>query len=132
MVEYAHKMMKHETIEPIDRKQAEHLLASEARETICPTLLRVALFEPDRRWAQKQCLRFASHKDSFVRRVAATCLGHLARIHKAIDEDEVIPVVRELLQDKDPGTRAIAEDTISDFSIYLGWDKRKIKRLLAA
>jgi len=124
--------MKYETIEPIDRKQAEHLLAKEDRETICPTLVRVALHEHDRHWAQSQCLRFASHKDPFVRGVAATCLGHLARIHKVIDEDEVIPVVRQLLHDSDPQTRAIAEDTISDFSIYLGWNKRKIKKLLAA
>ncbi len=132
MVEYWHKVMKYETVQPIDREQAEHLLAKEDRETICPTLVRVALHEPDRHWAQSQCLRFAGHKDSFVRGVAATCLGHLARIHKAIDEDEVIPVVRQLLNDSDPQTRAIAEDTISDFSIYLGWNKRKIKRLLAA
>lgn len=124
--------MKHETIEPISKDRAERLLAKDHRETICRTLLRVAMFELDRRWAQSQCLRFASHKDSFVRGVAATCLGHLARIHKVIDEDEVMPVVRQLLQDRDPQTRAIAEDTISDFSIYLGWNKRKIKKLLAA
>jgi hypothetical protein len=90
------------------------------------------MFEADRLWAQNQCLRFATHKDSFVRGVSATCLGHLARIHGKIDEDEVIPVVRQLLQDKDPLTRAKAEDAISDFSIFLGWNKRKIKKLLAA
>jgi hypothetical protein len=123
--------MKYETIKPISRAQAERLLAKDDRETICPTLVRVAMFESDRHWAQSKCLRFASHRDSFVRGVAATCLGHLARIHKAIDEDEVIPMVRQLLQDKDPQTRAIAEDTISDFSTYLGWNKRKIKKLLA-
>lgn len=124
--------MKYETIEPISRDHAKRLLAKDNRETICRALVRVATFEPDRYWVQSQCLRFASHKDSFVRGVAATCLGHLARIHRVIDEDEVMPVVRQLLQDRDPQTRAIAEDTISDFSIYLGWNKRKIKRLLAA
>lgn len=124
--------MKYETIEPISRDEAERLLAKDSREAICRTLVRVAMFEPDRRWAQSQCLRFAGHKDASVRGVAATCLGHLARIHKAIDEDEVIPVVRQLLADSNPQTRAIAEDTISDFSIYLGWNKRKVKKLLAA
>jgi hypothetical protein len=124
--------MNYETIGPIIKDRAERLLAKDHRETICRTLVSVAMFEPDRHWAQSQCLRFAGHKDSFVRGVAATCLGHLARIHKTIDEDEVIPVVRQLLRDKDPQTRAIAEDTISDFSIYLGWNKRKIKKLLAA
>ena len=131
VVEYCSKAMKHETIEPIGRDRAERLLAKDHRETICRTLVRVSMFELDRHWTQSQCLRFASHKDSSVRGVAATCLGHLARIHKAIDEDEVMPVVRQLLRDSDPQTRAIAEDTISDFSIYLGWNKRKIKKLLA-
>lgn len=124
--------MKYETIEPISREQAEQLLAKDDRAVICRTLVRVAMFDSDRRWAQSQCLRFAAHGDSFVRGVAATCLGHLARIHKEIDEDEVIPIVRQLLADSDPQTRAIAEDTISDFSIYLGWNKRKVKKLLAA
>jgi hypothetical protein len=124
--------MKYETIEPISKDRAERLLAKDHCETICRTLVRVAMFEADRPWAQNQCLRFATHKDSFVRGVAATCLGHLARIHGKIDEDEVIPVVRQLLQDKDPLTRAKAEDAISDFSIFLGWNKRKIKKLLAA
>jgi hypothetical protein len=124
--------MKYETIEAISKDQAERLLAKDDRESICRTLLSVAMFEPDRHWAQSQCLRFAVNEDSFVRGVAATCLGHLARIHGAIDEDEVIPVVRQLLQDHDPVTRGSAEDAISDFSIYLGWNKRKIKKLLAA
>lgn len=124
--------MKYETVEPISKDQAEDLLAKGGRETICRTLVRVAMFEGDRHWAQSQCLRYASHEDSFVRGVAATCLGHVARIHKAIDEDEVMPLVRQLLLDKDPLTRAKAEDAISDFSIFLGWNKRKIKKLLAA
>ena len=124
--------MKYETIEPISKDQAERLLAKDNREAICRTLVRVATSEPDRHWAQSQCLRFATHEDSFVRGVAATCLGHLARIHGTIDEDEVIPVVRQLLQDQDHLTRGKAEDAISDFSIYLGWNKRKLKKLLAA
>ena len=124
--------MKYEAIEPIDKNHAERLLAKDHCETICRTLVRVAMFEPDRHWAQSQCLRFASHENSFVRGIAATCLGHVARVHGAIDEDEVMPVVRQLLQDKDPLTRAKAEDTISDFSLFLKWNKKKIKKLLAA
>ncbi|MGH9874665.1 MAG: hypothetical protein ACRD9S_19580 [Pyrinomonadaceae bacterium] len=124
--------MKYETIEPISKHDAEILLARDHSETICRTLVRVAMFEPDRHWAQSECLRFATHTDAAVRGLAATCLGHLARIHKVIDEDEVMPVVRMLLKDSDSQTRAKAEDAISDFSISLGWNKRKIKKLLAA
>ncbi len=124
--------MKYEQIEPIDRNQAEKLLGSNRRDAICRTLVSVATFESDRRWAQAQCLKFARHDDPFVRGVAATCLGHLARIHGAIDEDEVVPVVCELLRDKDPATRGKAQDTLSDFSTFLGWNSRKLRKLLAA
>jgi hypothetical protein len=124
--------MKYEQIEPIDRNQAEKLLDSNHRDSICRTLVSVATFESDRRWAQSQCLRFARHDDPFVRGAAAICLGHLARIHGVIDEDEVVPIVRELLRDKDPGTRGKAQDTLSDFSTFLGWNSRKLRKLLAA
>jgi hypothetical protein len=124
--------MIYEQIEPIDRDQAEKLLTSNRRDAICRTLVSVATFESDRHWAQGQCLKFARHDDPFVRGVAATCLGHLARIHGAIDEDEVMPVVRELLRDSDPGTRGKAQDALSDFSVFLGWNSRKLKKLLAA
>ncbi len=124
--------MKYEPIEPIDRNQAEKLLVSNRRDVICRTLVSVAMFESDRRWAQGQCLKFARHDDPFVRGVAATCLGHLARIHGTIDEDEVVPVVVELLRDKDPATRGKAQDALSDFSTFLGWNSRKLRKLLAA
>ena len=125
-------MSRYEQIEPIGKVQARKLLAADDREAICRTLVSVAMFESDRRWAQDQCLKFAKHSDSFVRGVAATCLGHLARIHGVIDEDEVVPVVRELLRDRDPKTRGKAHDALDDFSTFLGWDSRKRKRLLAA
>ena len=124
--------MKYERIEPIDKTRAKKLLANGDRDAICRTLVSVAMFESDRRWAQAQCLRFAKHSDSFVRGVAATCLGHMARIHGAIDEDDVVPVVRELLHDSDPETRGKAQDALSDFSTFLGWDSRKRRKLLAA
>lgn len=124
--------MKYEEIEPITRAQAERLLRSQDRDALCTTLVRAATTVQDRSWVETQCLRFASHQDSFVRGVSATCLGHIARIHRVIDEKQVMPVIRQLLHDVDPQTRAIAEDTVEEFSIYLGWNKQKIKKLLAA
>jgi hypothetical protein len=69
--------MKYDAIEPISNDQAEHLLAKDHRETICETRVRVAMFEPDRCWAQSRYLRFAGHQDSFVRGVSATRRGIL-------------------------------------------------------
>ena len=124
--------MKYERIEPIDKTRAKKLLANGDRDAICRALVSVAMFEDDREWAQAQCLKFARHDDSFVRGVAATGLAHIARIHGAIDENEVVPVVRELLHDSDPETRGKAQDALSDFSTFLGWNSRKLRKLLAA
>lgn len=124
--------MKYELIKSTDKARAKKLLGSDDRDVICRTLISIAMFEDDRAWAQAQCLKFARHNDSFVRGVAATGLGHIARIHGAIDEDEVVPVVRELLHDSDPATRGKAQDALSDFSTFLGWNSRKLRKLLAA
>lgn len=124
--------MMYELIKPIDKSRAKKLLASDDRVVICRTLVSVAMFEDDRAWAQALCLKFARHKDSSVRGVAAIGLGHIARVHGAIDEDEVVPVVRELLHDTDPATRGKAHDALSDFSTFLGWNSRKLRKLLAA
>src|ERR1051326_1519805 len=115
------KKLKFEQPDRIDKSRAKKLLASDDRDSICRTLVSVAMFEDDRHWAQTQCLKFARHDDSFIRGVAATCLGHVARVHGAIDEDEVMPVVRDLLHDSDPATRGKAQDALSDFSTFLGW-----------
>src|SRR2546429_3553592 len=124
--------MKYEQVKPIDKARAKKLLANGDRDAICRTLVSVAMFESDRRWAQGQCLKFARHADPFVRGVAAISLAHLARIHGVIDEAEVVPVVRELLHDSDPETRGKAQDALSDFSTFLGWNSRKLRKLLAA
>jgi len=123
--------MKYERVRPTDKTRARKLLANGDRDAICRMLVSVAMFESDRRWAQSQFLKFARHEDPFVRGVAATSLGHLARIHGAIDEEQVVPVMRELLHDSDPETRGKAEDALSDFSTFLGWDSRKRRKLLA-
>lgn|SRR5574341_993735 len=124
--------MKYERIKPINKARAKKLLAGDNPDEICRALVSVAMFEDDRRWSQAQCLKFARSDNSFVRGVAATALAHIARIHGTIDEDEVLPVLRELLHDKDPETRGKAQDALSDFSTFLGWNSRKLQKLLAA
>ena len=59
-------------------------------------------------------------------------VSDIARIHGTIEEDEVVPVVREFLRDSDPETRGKAQDALDDFSTFLGWNSRKRRKLLAA
>lgn len=83
-------------------------------------MVRITYNEPDWRWAQDCCVRFAEHSDSGVRGVAANCIGDLARIHKCLDLDKIFPVLKRLLSDKDVVGRV--EDALDDISIFMGKD----------
>ncbi len=48
-------------------------------------LVDVAFTDSDWRWVQARCLECLEHPSWTVRAIAATCIGHIARIHRAID-----------------------------------------------
>ncbi len=48
-----------------------------------------------------------------------TCLGHIARIHKSIDIDRALPVLRSAMND--PRIAGYAEQAIEDIEIYVGF-----------
>ena len=87
---------------------------------ICETLVRVALRDSDWWWVQEHCLRLTAATDPDVRRVAATCLGHLARIHGQLDLDRVEPRLRELRADAE--VCGSAKDALDDIQQFMGTD----------
>jgi hypothetical protein len=72
---------------------------------IADAIVRVSLHDPDREWVERQCLRFLRHEDADVRGAAATCLGHVARIHRTVGE-AVVPALEALRSDAAVGARA--------------------------
>jgi len=50
--------------------------------------------------------------------VAATCLGHLARIHRQLDTDAVTAALDRQRGDELVGPRA--EDALDDIDLYMG------------
>ena len=109
--------MQYREITPIDRNEAELIFDGDELDNIRVTLVRVAFYDPDYVWAQERCLRFCEHEDSEVRSVAALCLGHVARIHRKLDLDKVLPVLQRLL--KDEQTVGRAEDALDDIKRYV-------------
>jgi hypothetical protein len=109
--------MQYREITPIDRCEAEIIFDGDDLDNVRLTLVRVAYHEPDYVWAQDCCLRFCSHEDSQVRSVAALCLGHIARIHRKLELNKVMPVLRRLL--KDELTSCRAEDALDDIKRYV-------------
>jgi hypothetical protein len=111
--------MEYREPSPVDRAGAETALASGDAARICETLVGLASHDPDWRWVQGQCLRFASAADPQVAPVALVCLGHLARLHRQLDAGAVMPVVEASLAD--PLLAGSAQDAMDDFQVYLGW-----------
>ena len=97
---------------PIARDEAETIFRSQDRRAISDALVRVTFHDSDWRWVQDWCLRFAEHSDPELRGVAATCLGHLARIHRTLDWDKVILALERLRADRAVGGQA--EDALAD------------------
>jgi hypothetical protein len=99
-----------------DREEIEILLSSGYLDDVCDGLLCAAYYDPDWRWVQERCLEKSYHADSVIRRLAATCLGHLARIHRKLDLERVLSRLVAMREDREvSGTVQDALDDIRHF-----------------
>src|SRR3990167_8223863 len=102
--------MRFENVKPIDRQSAEKAFSSGENSKICDALLRATYHVPDWQWVQEKCIYFLSSKNNKIKSLAVICLGHLARIHRDIDVEIVLPLLNDLLDD--PDFSGCAEDAI--------------------
>lgn len=91
--------MSYQDFQPYNKRALEKAFALRDVKVICEALVSVALNDSDWRWAQNTCLEFLSNESPDVRGVAATCLGHIARIHCQLDKEKVHIALREHLDD---------------------------------
>lgn len=70
---------------PKTREELELTLDSNDKKIITENLVSLAFYEKDRQWAQNICLKFLENQDLDLSGLAATCLGHIARIHHKLD-----------------------------------------------
>jgi hypothetical protein len=110
-------VMKYHEIFPMARPELEVLLESGNESEIIEALLSAAYHDPDWRWVQGVCLRFLDHSDVAVRSNAATCLGHIARIHKTLDLELVLPKLLPLKGDA--AIRPWVEDALEDIRFFV-------------
>jgi len=114
----------YEEPQPMTREEAYSALATNEPELICSALVAVALHDPDWRWVQDKCLEFARHPEAAVRQIAATCIGHVARIHQKLDFEAVTPILHQLLTDTEMYVSGCAEDAIDDTKTFMGVNLR--------
>lgn len=109
--------MSYESIPAISRGAAENAFQENDAEKIILALLGLALHDPDWRYVQSLCLSYLKHEDRWIRGAAAVGLGHLARIHKQLDEYSVRPALERLINDD--GMDGKAADALADMNKYL-------------
>ena len=102
----------------VSREEVERAFEQGDPDVMSRVLIAVAFHEPDGQWAQDRCLAALDHASPVVRGLAATCLGHVARIHKRLDLDRVRPRLEALKADPYAGSRAT--DALADIERFLG------------
>jgi hypothetical protein len=101
--------------QPISRAEAEHIFASGDADAIASALVDITFHDRDWRWVQNKCIGFARVDNSVVRQAAVTCLGHVARIHRKLDLETVLPVVDEL----SGGPALTTQDALDDIRMFV-------------
>lgn len=113
----------YEPMDPITRAQAETMVASGDPKKILRAILRLSLYGPDFAYAERLALELSSHPDVWVRRNAATALGHVSRVNGSIDLDAVMRVLVALLDD--PEVFSEADDALDDVEHFMKTDRRR-------
>jgi hypothetical protein len=109
--------MHYEKINPITRQEAEVVFNQGNSEEIAAALLSVTFHDEDWLWVQSSCLKFLASPDENLRAVAATCLGHLARIHGMVDVAMVVPALQAHLSDSAIAGRV--SDALDDIEMFV-------------
>ena len=109
--------MRYESVEPVSRARAHEVLAGDDDLAICRVLVSLAFHDPDCRWVQQLCLDYLQSSKWELRSISATCLGHLARIHRTLDMDLVLPALSEAASD--PRVRPYVDDAIDDIRQFV-------------
>jgi hypothetical protein len=98
------------------RSDAAKKLASTDPELIVDALIGAALEEPERAWIEAQCLALVGHGDARVRRAVVQSVGHVARIHRAVDP-RLVTALEGL--GKDQALSGAVSDALDDIHVFL-------------
>lgn len=106
------------TIPQYSKEELEVILRSEDAAVATDALLYLCFNIEDPEWIQMKCVQaIQDHRDDDIRGLALTCIGHVARMHKVIDEALVIPVLLKNLKHKTLAGRA--QDALDDIESFI-------------
>ena len=113
--------MKYEVIEPRSKEEVETAISRDDPNELQYAVVSAALYSDDPNWAEGVCLRLAGHEYFNVRGNAILGFGHIARIHRHLNEGQVKPVIEAALRDESDYVRSQANATADDVEFFLKW-----------
>ncbi|GMK41953.1 hypothetical protein PCCS19_50120 [Paenibacillus sp. CCS19] len=103
----------------IERNQETiNLINSEDPDTIVKGLLSLALNADDGEFVQDLMVRYSQHKNENIRGIAILCFGHIARIHRAVNKELIIPLINDALNDESKFVRGHAHSALDDINMF--------------
>ncbi|WP_133164260.1 hypothetical protein [Solimonas fluminis] len=99
------------------RKYALEAFASNDPKRICRALVSIAFYDDDWQWVQDKCLHYLEDNDEYLACLAATCLGHIARIHGKLDREKVLPSLHA--KASDPRISSCVSDALDDIDMFV-------------
>lgn len=109
-------MRTYDNIPPVDKQYAERVFDSNDVEKICEAMVGVAFYEQDWKWAQDKYLDLFKSDNPDISGLAATCLGHIARIHHKIEKEKVVNALRARINNNEIAGRI--EDALEDIEKF--------------
>ena len=98
--------MKYEAIEPRSKAEVEAAISRDNPNELLYAVVSAALYSDDPDWAEDICLRLAKHEHFNVRGNAILGFGHIARIHRRLNEGRAKPLIEAALRDASDYVRA--------------------------
>ena len=109
--------VKFEQPSPLSREAIAREIASNDTARIATAIIAAALHDNDRFYVESLIVELLRHPDPWVRGVSAMAAGHVARSHRALSMDRIVPMISELLAD--PRTRGNAQDALDDVTMFV-------------
>jgi len=110
-------MREYRQVLPISISEAEDVFSSGDPARIATALVSIAFYESDWKWAQDKCLEHLFHSDEDISGLAATCLGHIARVHGKLEKAKVLNALKRWLSCLPIVGRI--EDALQDIDMYI-------------
>lgn len=110
-------MNKYDEAAPISRREAAESLASQDVDRVCRALVSISFYDDDWRWVQETCLSYLANSDPQISGLAATCLGHVARIRNVLDKEKVLAALSA--RASEPEIAGRIADAIDDIEMFV-------------